>query len=192
MAKLKTKGKTIDLLGFKRIGNYYGTFLTGGAQTTQGIASANSLRAFPFYLPITTSFDKMAIRVTTLATGTTPRIRLGIYEDNGNNYPGKLILDAGEVNVSTTGVKELDINVKLPGGKLYWLVLIGQDTASLVVAASAATNVLPILGYESDLSGTPLAGWAATQTYGALPATYPTGSPIGWTLNVPLIALRKT
>lgn len=192
MAELKTKGKTIDLLGFKRIGNYYGTFLTGGAQTTQGIASANSLRAFPFYLPITTSFDKMAIRVTTLATGTTPRIRLGIYEDNGNNYPGKLILDAGEVNVSSTGVKELDIDVKLPGGKLYWLVLIGQDTTSLVVAASAATNVLPILGYESDLSGTPLAGWAATQTYGALPATYPTGSPIGWTLNVPLIALRKT
>lgn len=192
MAKLKTNGKTIDLLGFKRTGNYYGTFLTGGAQTTQSIASANSLRAFPFYLPITTSFDKIAIRVTTLATGTTPRIRLGIYEDNGNNYPGKLILDAGEVNVSSTGVKELDIDIKLPGGKLYWLVLIGQDTTSLVVAASAATNVLPILGYESDLSGTPLAGWAATQTYGVLPATYPTGSPIGWTLNVPLIALRKT
>jgi len=191
MAKFRTVIKLSDLLGFKRTGNYYGSFITGAAQTTQGIASANSLRAFPFYLPKTTTFDRIAVRVTTLATGTTPRLRLGIYEDNGNNYPGKLVLDAGEVDVSTTGVKEVIINTTLQGGKLYWLTLVGQDTTALVVAATAAGDVIPVLGYELDLSGTPLSGWAVTQTYGALPATYPTGSPVGWTLGVPLIALRK-
>ena len=191
MAKFRTVIKLSDLLGFKRTGNYYGSFITGAAQTTQGIASANSLRAFPSYLPKTTKFDRIAIRVTTLATGVTPRLRLGIYEDNGNNYPGKLVLDAGEIDVSTTGVKEVIINTTLQGGKLYWLTLVGQDTTALVVAATAAGDVIPVLGYELDLSGTPLSGWAVTQTYGALPATYPTGSPVGWTLGVPLIALRK-
>lgn len=191
MAKLNRQIKITDFLGFKRTGNYYGPFLSGGAQTTQSIASANSLRAFPFFVPKTAKFDRIAIRVTTAGTGTTPRARLGIYDDNSNVFPNKLVLDAGEVNVSTTGVKELTIDVTLQTGKLYWLVLIGQDTTSLVVAATAIGDVFPIVGYESDLSGTPLSGWAVTQTYGALPATYPTGSPISWTLSVPLIALRK-
>lgn len=191
MAKSNRQIKITDFLGFKRTGNYYGPFLSGGAQTTQGIASANSLRAFPFFVPKTAKFDRIAIRVTTAGTGTTPRARLGIYDDNGNVFPNKLVLDAGEVNVSTTGVKELTINVTLQTGKLYWLVLIGQDTTSLVVAATAIGDIFPIVGYESDLSGTPLSGWAVTQTYGVLPATYPTGSPVSWTLSVPLIALRK-
>lgn len=191
MAKYRTVIKLADLLGFKRTGNYYGSFVTGAAQTTQGIASANSLRAFPFYLPKTAKFDRIGVRVTTLASGAVPRLRLGIYEDTGNVYPGKLVLDAGEVNVATTGVKEITIDQTLQGGKLYWLVLVGQDTTALVVAATAAGDVIPVLGYESDLSGTPLSGWAVTQTYGALPATFPTGSPVGWTLGVPLIVLRK-
>ncbi len=191
MAKHKVASQFLDFFAFKRAGNYYGPFVSGGAQTTQSIASANSLRAFPFFVPKSTKFDRIAIRVTTAGTGTTPRVRLGIYDDNGNVFPNKLVLDAGEVNVSATGVKELTIDVTLQGGKLYWLVLVGQDTTSLVVAATAAGDVIPILGYESDLSGTPLSGWAVTQTYGALPATYPTGSPVSWTLSVPLIALRK-
>lgn len=191
MAKFRTVIKLSDLLGFKRTGNYYGSFVTGAAQTTQGIASANSLRAFPFYLPKTAKFDRIAIRVTTLATGAIPKLRLGIYADNGNNYPGVLVLDAGEVDVNTTGVKELVINSTLQGGKLYWLCLVGQDTTALVVAATVAGDVVPVLGYEADLSGTPLSGWAVTQTYGTLPANYPTGSPVGWTLSVPLIVLRK-
>lgn len=191
MAKHRSAAQLTDYLAFKRTGNYYGPFLSGGAQTTQSIASANSIRAFPFFVPRTTKFDRIAIRVTTAGTGTTPRARLGIYDDNGNVFPGNLVLDAGEVVVSATGVKELTIDVTLQGGKLYWLVLIGQDTTSLVVAATAAGDIFPIVGYESDLSGTPLSGWAVSQTYGALPATYPTGSPVSWTLSVPLIALRK-
>lgn len=191
MAKHRSAARLLDYLAFKRTGNYYGPFLSGGAQTTQSIASANSIRAFPFFVPKNTKFDRIAIRVTTAGTGTTPRARLGIYDDNGNVFPGNLVLDAGEVNVSATGVKELTIDVTLQGGKLYWLVLVGQDTTSLVVAATAAGDIFPIVGYESDLSGTPLSGWAASQTYGALPATYPTASPVNWTLSVPLIALRK-
>ena len=190
MAKLKRIAKLSDLFNFRRIGNYYASFITGGAQTTQGLASANSLRAFPFYVPRLSRFDRIAMRVTTAGTGTTSRVRLGLYKDNGNVYPSSLVFDAGEVDVSTNGVKEVTINASLPEG-LYWIVLVGQDTTLLAVAATPNTDHYPIVGYESDLSGTPLHAWAHVQTYGALPASYPTSSPTGWTLHIPLIALRK-
>ena len=190
MAKLRRIAKLSDLFNFRRIGNYYASFITGGAQTTQGLASANSLRAFPFYVPRLSRFDRIAMRVTTAGTGTTPRVRLGLYKDNGNVYPSSLVFDAGEVDVSTNGVKEVTLNASLPEG-LYWIVLVGQDTTLLAVAATPNTDHYPIVGYESDLSGTPLHAWAHVQTYGALPASYPTSSPTGWTLHIPLIALRK-
>lgn len=181
----------LSFLRLKKIGRYYGSFFTGGAQTTQAIATVNSLRAFPFFIPRTAKFDRISIRVTTAATGPTPRARLGVYEDSGSVYPGKLVLDAGEVNVSATGIKELVIDLTLKSGKLYWLVLLGQDTASLAVGAIPTTDALAtFLGWDSTLSGTPPLGYSVTQTYGALPATYPAGAT-DWNLPLPLIALRK-
>ncbi len=191
MAEFNQSKGDSSLLRFKKSGRYYGSYLTGGATTTQSLASANSLRAFPFFVPKAAKFDRIAIRVSTAATGTTPRGRLGVYEDNGSIYPGKLVLDAGEVDVSAIGVKELTIDLTLKAGKLYWLVFLGQDTASLVVGAIPASEAsASILGFDSTLSGTPILGYAITQTYGALPATYP-ASATDWSLPVPLIALRK-
>lgn len=184
----------LNFLRAKKTGRYYGPYITGGTVTTQSVAAANSLRAFPFFVPKTAKFDRIALRVTTAGTGTTPRARLGIYEDlnDGTLYPGALVLDAGEVNVSTTGLKEITIDVTLKGGKLYWLVMLGQDTTSMVVAAiPAADSIATFLGFDNGLTGTPYLGYAVTQTYGALPATCPTASPTDWSLNVPLIALRK-
>lgn len=181
----------LSFLRLKKSGRYYGSFFTGGAQTTQSIATANSLRAFPFFVPKLAKFDRIAMRVTAAGTGTTPKSRLGIYDDNGGIYPGKLVLDAGEVSVSATGIKELVIDLALKTGKLYWLAQIGQDTTSLTVGAIAVTDVLAtILGWDSSLSGTPPLGYAVNQAYGALPATYPAGAA-DWNLPVPFIALRK-
>lgn len=181
----------LSFLRLKKSGRYYGSFFTGGAQTTQAIATVNSLRAFPFFVPKTAKFDRIAIRVTTAGTGPTPKSRLGIYEDNGTIYPGKLVLDAGEVSVSSTGIKELVIDLTLKSGKLYWLVQIGQDTTSLAVGAIPTTDALAtILGWDSSLSGTPPLGYAVAQTYGALPANYPAGAT-DWNLPLPFIALRK-
>jgi hypothetical protein len=117
-----------------------------------------------------------------------------VYEDKGDGsvYPGKLVLDAGEVDVNTTGLKELTINLTLKGGKLYWLAFVGQDTTALVLAAIPAADAMAtFLGFDNGLTGTPYLGYAVMQTYGALPATFPTASPTDWSLNVPLIALRK-
>lgn len=182
----------LNFLRFRKSGRYFGSFLTGGTITTQSVASANSLRAFPFFVPKTALFDRIAIRVTTAGTGTTPRARIGVYEDNGNIYPGHIALDAGEVDVSSIGLKELTIGLKLKGGKLYWLAFVGQDTASLALAAIPTTDSLAtFLGFDNALSGSAFLGVAHVQTYGALPEIFPSSSPIDWSLHVPLIALRK-
>lgn len=181
----------LSFLRFKKTGRYFGSFFTGGAQTTQSIATANSIRAFPFFIPKTVKFDRIAIRVTTAGTGAVPRARLGVYDDNGSVYPGKLVLDAGEVNVSANGIKELVIDVTLKTGKLYWLSLIGQDTTSLAVGAIPSGDALAtFLGWDASLAGTPPLGYAVNQAYGLLPADYPAGAA-DWSLPVPLIALRK-
>lgn len=194
MAEFIPQKGDFSFLRIRKTGRYFGSFLTGGAITTQSLASANSLRVFPFFVPKTMRFDRIAIRVSTAATGATPRIRLGVYEDKGDGsvYPGGLVLDAGEVAVNTTGLKELAIDLTLKGGKLYWLALVGQDTASLVVAATPAADALAtFLGLDNAFSGTPYLGYAIVQAYGALPANFPTDNPTDWSLPVPLIALRK-
>ncbi len=194
MAEFIPQNGDFSFLRIKKAGRYFGSFLTGGAVTTQALTSANSLRAFPFFVPKTMKFDRIAIRVSTAATGTTPRVRLGVYEDKGDGsvYPSALIFDAGEVAVNTIGLKELVVDLTLKGGKLYWLTLIGQDTASLVAAAIPAADTLAtFLGMDNGLTGTPYLGYAIMQAYGALPISFPTDSPTDWSLPVPLIALRK-
>lgn len=194
MAEFIPQKGDFSFLRIKKTGRYFGSFLTGGAITVQSLASANSLRVFPFFVPKTMKFDRIAIRVSTAATGATPRIRLGVYKDKGDGsvYPGALALDAGEVAVNTIGLKELTIDLTLKGGKLYWLSLIGQDTATLAAAAIPAADALATyLGLDNSLSGTPYLGYAVVQTYGALPVNFPTDNPTDWSLPVPLIALRK-
>lgn len=194
MAEFIPQKGDLSFLRIKKTGRYFGPFLTGGAIITQALASANSLRAFPFYVPKTMKFDRIAIRVSTAATGATPRVRLGVYEDkgDGNVYPGALVSDAGEVTVNSIGLKELAINLTLKGGKLYWLAFLGQDTTSLAVAAiPVADTPATFLGLDNSLSGTPYLGYAVVQTYGPLPVNFPIENPTDWSLPVPLIALRK-
>jgi hypothetical protein len=194
MAGFISQKGDFSFLRVRKTGRYFGPFFTGGAVTTQALTSANSLRAFPFFVPKTMKFDRIAIRVSTAATGTTPRVRLGVYEDKGDGsvYPGVLKLDAGEVVVNTIGLKELVVDLTLKGGKLYWLALIGQDTASLVAAAIPAADALAtFLGLDNSLSGTPFLGYAVTQTYGVLPVNFPSDNSTDWSLPIPLIALRK-
>lgn len=194
MAEFIPRKGDFSFLRIRKTGRYFGPFLTGGTIATQALSSANSLRAFPFFVPKTMKFDRIAIRVITAATGATPRIRLGVYKDkeDGSVYPGVLALDAGETPVNTTGLKELAIDLTLQGGKLYWLALLGQDTASLVAAAIPAADALAtFLGLDNTLSGTPYLGYAAVQTYGPLPVNFPADNPTDWSLPVPLIALRK-
>ena len=66
-----------------------------GTTTTQNIA-ADTIYAVPLIVPRDTTFDRIAVEVTTAAAAGKDA-RLGIYTDDGAGYPGSPVLDAGTV-----------------------------------------------------------------------------------------------
>lgn len=164
---------------------YFNSAFGATAASTFAI-TANRLYALPFFCPVLFIMGQIDINVTTLAAG---NVRLGIYEDNGKCAPGKLLLDAGTVDVSATGVKGVTVTKNLRGGKLYWLALV-SDVAPTLRASVADSHLVSFFGLSSALSTALGAFYYKSFTYAALP------DPFGNTLTVstgsmPSIYLRK-
>jgi hypothetical protein len=161
----------------------YHIFPLGLAST--GAINANYLYAVPFFTPVARTVTKMAIHVTTLAAG---NARLGIYQDNGSIYPGSLVADAGTVDTSSTGLKEITgLNISLSANTLYWIVLVANVAPSLVVTPSGG-GWQP-LGYSTSLNVTGGAFWTVYFTYATLPATFPGGATAQTSTATPKIAI---
>lgn len=164
----------VDL--FRRIGSTPNRWYCAGQANALALTTvaptANNLRALPFFTPKKISLDQIAINVTTLIAG---KARLGIYNDDGTVYPGTLLLDGGEVDTGTAGVKALAISQTLTA-KLYWLVHVGNAAPTL--RAVATGGLRHILGLDSGLGTAPGVGYTATFTYAALPASYPSGATV--------------
>ncbi|MEA2701756.1 MAG: hypothetical protein QOE22_465 [Candidatus Parcubacteria bacterium] len=177
----RTKGSTLN--------QWYTAEVTGTALTT-GAPAANTLFAIPFVISKITTIDQMAINVTTLGTGSTPRI--GIYADNGNLYPGALVVDAGTQSGATTGVKTYTTGLPVtldPG--MYWLAYVTNATAP-TIRTFAVASLVPILGYPSALGTAPNLGWSVAFTFGALPSTF-TGGAAGVTaVPIPSVFVRTS
>lgn len=163
----RCKGSTLN--------RWYSVANTTVALTTTA-PSVNNLRATPFVVPKTITIDQMAINCT--AAGTSSNIRVGIYFDNGNNYPGALLVDAGANSTATTGVKTYTTNLPVtlfPG--LYWMASVGDGTAP-TLRAIASTGFIPILGIDSALGTAFGVAWQAGFTYGSLPSTFTSGGSV--------------
>ena len=153
-----------------RTGEYYSMQL---AQPNQGGESltADRLYAVPFLVTRTRTFDRIAIDVTTSQAGSA--IRLGIYEDGTNLAPGALVLDAGTIASTATGVKTIAISKQLTKG-LYWLAAYNQVVN---VAIERHVPVFSLMGLVSSDLALAYAMWYYDGTYGVLPDpfTTPTG-----------------
>lgn len=160
---------TLNIQNQYRIGQYIGF----GGTTGGGVAiAANTLYAilFPVVRPMT--FDRIATYIATLADG--KAIRLGIYADDGNLYPGALALDAGTASAATTGTKTIAIDKQLAKG-LYWLVFISDGTPSLYRGSALDRTMWTPMGLSSTNLRYATAGWTKTQAFGALPDQFPDG-----------------
>jgi hypothetical protein len=118
---------------------------------------ANTLYAVPFCVFDETIFDAIAIYVSKAVNG--GKARLGVFQNLAENvYPGLLIADFGEVDVSADGEKAVDIQQTFTKG-LIWLA----------VVANAA---VPIEGsvFEEALS------FSVDFPYAPLPEIFPSGA----------------
>jgi hypothetical protein len=155
----------------------------GTSTSTQSVALTSSqIYASPLMIPRGT-LDRMSFSVTISATATA---RQGIYEavSATDPYPGALIVDSGDVNLSSTGLKTTTINVVIEPTKMYWIVL--QTGAT---GASITGWIGP--GFISPFGTLAVAAWDTfnfqshvafrmARSYAALPSTFPALSSPTW------------
>ena len=161
-------------------GQYFQSTFSEQFSAADATLTADRLYCMPFVVARAMTFDRIAIKVNTLAAGA--GARLGIYNSGVDAKPSTRLLDAGVVSVATTGIKAASINQQLAGG-LYWLACV-SDGAPLV---NRFYSEFSPYGLYSDMSGTATAIYVA-HTYGALPN--PFGTPTITTSPIPLVLLR--
>jgi hypothetical protein len=140
------------------------------ASAATAAATINSLRAYPVIVDAPITIDRIACQVT---VGTTGNIRIGIYNDDGTGKPGTLVVDSGQLAITTPAVYQATINVTLLPG-IYWFAYL-TDTANTMLVFSSG-NFYPVAGFSSvSFNTTVPAVYLVAQTYGALPNTFTAG-----------------
>jgi hypothetical protein len=183
-------GATQDLFFYRKYGvtNYEAWFTSpkAGTALSGSALTANRIYAMPFICPKAITLDRIGVYVSTLSTTTA---RLGIYADDGNCYPGNLLLDAGTIDVTSTGAKKITISQALAANTLYWLVIVCAATPAIYCIPVA--GVINILGHPAALGTAQHYGLYATLAYGVLPGTFPTaGLAMITAAPIPAIFIR--
>lgn len=133
--------------------------------------------------------DTIAIECTTLGAGSAARC--GIYKPTSelNLLPNELIVDSGELDTTSIGVKSTSgLSVAITPG-LYWLSFISRATAPAVRALSMGS--LPhISGIAAAMGANLNGGWSANGAYGALPNPFRAGIVTTPGSIVPLVAIH--
>jgi hypothetical protein len=169
---------------WRGVGDGYGFMVKSGvyvysqawSSVTTLATILNRLSGNPVWLPGGITLDRIGIEVTTAgASGSV--VRLGVYEDDGSGTPSNLIADAGRVDATTTGVKELTVSISIPRSGWYWLVAVPQTAAPTVRAISGLNfvgiyNETTAPGSSSNVNQVPY----MNNVSGALPATFTTNS----------------
>jgi hypothetical protein len=139
-------------------GSYFGT--TAGYTTGTDNITADYLFAFPVCIPFNQNITRISINVTLGAAG---NARLGIY-DSAAGLPANLVLDAGEVDVSSTGIKTIAINQTLSG---FHFVAITSDVAPTLSSHTHAGQG-ESMGYAA-VTGSMTSRCYHARSYAALP-----------------------
>ncbi len=163
------------------------SFGVGGGNFSVGTFSLGQLIALPFASPRGATIDRLAFEVT-VGGGAGAKARTGIYQATSatNIYPSALIVDGGEFDTTTTGVKAATVSVTLEPDILYWAVFL-SGTAAPTIRRLDITGVW--LGVPSTMGANAGNGVQVAQAYGALPNPYTAGGIIQ-SATQPLVAAR--
>lgn len=148
----------------------YGALGTAG--NTSSVLVNGTLRAAPIYLAKSATLTRIGLQVTAIGdVGST--IRLGIYADDGNLYPGALILDAGTIAGDSATLQEITISQALPKG-VYWIcaVIQGVTTTQPTVRAVSGSLFSTVDAVAANVSNSGNIAQSMTGVTGALPATF--------------------
>lgn len=152
-----------------RTGEYH-LFTPGVESYSNYTLVADRVYSHPIIVVRDITIDRMAIQVSAGAAGS---VRLGIYNDGNNLHPGSLLLDAGTIDVSTTGMKELSLVSDQALAKGIYHVAWLSDVTPQLKADRVDTM---LLGVSASVLYNPQCQWYAAQIYGALPNPFPSAT----------------
>lgn len=178
-------GQSLGTLMPNKANLYYGSPVSGTG-TNSALGNGN-LRASPLWVPRSVTIDRIKAEITTVGD-VGSRLRLGIYGDSGDGYPGALLVDAGTINGDSATEQEIAISQLLASG-LYWLAAAVQNVSTVTPTVRTANIVAPSVGISGVLNSGP-AGYLHSGVTGALPATF-TATP-STASAVPRILVRVT
>jgi hypothetical protein len=144
-------------------------------QTTQAL-TANTLYATLIKVPHSITIDRLACQIT-IGGAASSLVRLGLFANDGTNgLPGTLLVDGGTTAADTTGTRAVTVNQTLTRGR-YWVGVVsdGAPTLTALTVANAGRYVRGA-GNLGDGSGNRGYTWSVAHTFGALPATFGSGS----------------
>jgi len=132
----------------------------------------DTIYAVPFFSPSSLSIDGIGLWVT---AGVAGNARLGIYEDDGDVYPGALFADCGLVDVTAAGAKSIvGLGLTFVANTLYWLACLSEATPD--VKALVTDSFWSPIGANSPSPSLQRGTWQKAQAYGALPDPFPSGA----------------
>ncbi len=167
-------------------GRYYGSSADGNTLTTTQYG-ANVIYAIPIFLSTGLNFNRVGLEVTSRGLFGANNGRMALYNnDASTGLPGTLAADLGQFGVTTTGAKEIAVNVNVSGTQFFWLVCMFDGTVTTRSTTSSTGSF--ILG-RATTSGTGINCVTASFTFGAFPSTFPTAE--GATSNPPFMWFRK-
>lgn len=143
-----------------------------------GTPNANALASFafstgelyftPLWVPVAMTVDRISINVQSgIASGT---VRLGIYSSNANGVPASLLLDAGTVATTSSGVKEATISQALTPG-IYWLAAVSQTAGATLYYFPTANNTVMYPFSTTNGAFDHRVAYKQSSVTGALPGT---------------------
>jgi hypothetical protein len=150
--------------------------LSQSSTSTSGTLGNGTLRLGPWVLERTLTIDRIGGEIT-VAGEAGSVLRFGIYADNGNAYPGALLLDGGTIDGTSATTQVATVSLTLAPG-LYWIGAAVQAAVTTQPTVRTASN--PTVSFAVGL-GTPLPGAATSglgfsqaSVTGALPSTFTT------------------
>lgn len=159
-------------------GRYYFTPNATSTSTSSTLGNG-TLRLTPHYIPNATALTKIGAEVTSASASTL--FRLGIYADDGEGRPGRLIVDAGTIDGGSATVQEKDIAVTIGPG-WYWFGGAVQNAAGTQPTMRTSSSFGPSVdnGSSTPSTGASAIARAQASVTGALPATFTdTGAAAG-------------
>lgn len=161
-------------LGPVPVAGAYVQTVSPAATGTSSALGNGTLRLAPWVVTRTIGIDRLGADVATVGEAGS-KFRIGIYADNGNLYPGTLVVDAGQIAGDSATVQELTVAVTLSPG-VYWIGGVSQSAPTtqptMRVTSTWQPPVLVSAGTSTPSAAATQVGYSQTGVTGALPSTF--------------------